>query len=261
MKKFFAMLFLLFAFILPTVAQDGATRLNYYNHTSQWIRMLVNGNPACTGDVMPGGWCTEAVNPGTYLMQGTNGRETTSGFSCTVQYGEHCDYTVNENTSELLNNPRVTTVDLKSYTYFAVDTPAPLKTLQNGDVAKTTNGTNYNKYMWGYTADNGDAYMVGMGEYPFSPAYNDLDNMISGFVTATNGTLVDGKVTPLTVSGQPAKGAIISAKLDNGKEIRFIMVVTFKGNCGYMFVFGSYIDSTTTDIDAVKTFFTSIQLK
>ena len=54
MKKFLALalLFLASSFVL---AQDGRTRIDYYNKSSQTVRMLINGNPACTGDVMPGG--------------------------------------------------------------------------------------------------------------------------------------------------------------------------------------------------------------
>ena len=33
------------------IAQDGRTRMNYYNQTSQTLRMLIDGRPACTGDV------------------------------------------------------------------------------------------------------------------------------------------------------------------------------------------------------------------
>ena len=112
MRKFLALalLFLASSFVL---AQDGRTRIDYYNKSSQTVRMLINGNPACTGDVMPGGYCTEPVNPGTYVLSATNGRQETSPFTCTINDGGECNYTVfDAQQSSVNNNPNLRTVSL-----------------------------------------------------------------------------------------------------------------------------------------------------
>jgi len=111
MRKFFALalLFLASSFVL---AQDGRTRIDYYNKSSQTVRMLINGNPACTGDVMPGGYCTEPINPGTYVLSATNGRQETSPFTCTINDGGECNYTVfDAQQSSVNNNPNLRTVN------------------------------------------------------------------------------------------------------------------------------------------------------
>jgi len=265
MKKYFALLLASILMLAVSVfAQDGATTLNYYNRTSQTIRMLVNGNPACSGDVMPGGYCVESVNPGTYLMQATNGPQTTAGFSCTVQYGQHCDYTVNEQTSQNFNPVRTINtsahyiqVQLLNYGPFNADSPIVLTT--TGPQPSTTDeGLSFTETTWNGETQNGDFYMIGVGVYPFNVVNTDLQQAIDGFRAGVKGTVTDQK--PITVSGQPATVAIIDSRDEKGRVMRFMMLVTYKSNTAYMFIFGTYLDVQGTDMEAVKTFFNSIQL-
>jgi hypothetical protein len=264
MRKFFALLSAVILSLAASVfAQDGATTLNYYNRTSQTIRMLVNGNPACSGDVMPGGYCVESVNPGTYLMQATNGQQTTAGFSCTVQYGQHCDYTVNEQTSQNFNPVKTvnvaahyTPVNLLNYGPFNVDAPVVLKA-SAPEQGTTDQGKTYNKTVWSATLPNDDTYMVAVASYPFQIDPADMQRAGEGFRSAVDGRILNQ--TSVTVSGQPATAFIIEAQVNN-RTMRFALLVTYRGNTAYMFVFGTYLDTQDTDMKAMETFFTSVTL-
>jgi len=92
MKKFLIALL----FVVSTLAfgQDGRTKVNFFNQTSTTLRFMLNGNPVCTGDVIPQGYCTEPVNPGTYTASATNGQQTTGGQTFDIAYGETYNYRV-----------------------------------------------------------------------------------------------------------------------------------------------------------------------
>jgi hypothetical protein len=253
----------LLSLVMLAATMSYAGTLNYYNHTSQTLRMLVNGNPACSGDVMPGGYCSTNVGAGTYLMQATNGRDTTGGYTCYLPTNDSgCDYTVNENTSELVSPDQklIRVADLDYHNGFSVDVPL---TMTPGDlVNRTTNqGHPFTQIIYTATMPNTDYYMVGVSTYGFSVEYADLDRMIEGFRGGIKGTVL-GTPTENTVSGQPSKIAAFSSKDEStGREIRFVLLVTFKGNKAYMFAFGTYMDVKSTNQEEVKTFFTSARIQ
>jgi hypothetical protein len=150
-------------------------------------------------------------------------------------------------------------VSLREYSdSFTVDSPVTLS--KGATTPGTTNkGIAYTQTVYEATLPNSDIYMVAVGNYPFALVVADNDNGLEGFRDAVHGTVLTQKV--VTVSGQPALAAVISAKdPDNDREIRFGVLLTFRGNTNYIFAFASYLDVTTTDTDAMKQFFTSARI-
>lgn len=258
MRKFLIALMFLASTLM--FAQDGRTKVNFYNQTDSNLRFMLDGNPVCTGDVIPGGYCTEVVNPGSYTASATNGAQTSGGQSFTIAYGETYNYRVWNQSTQLNNtNSDLRTVSLREYSDgFTVDAPV---TLTKGATTpgRTTNGVDYTQTTYAGNMANTDVYMVAVGNYPFALTVADNDRGLEGFRAAVHGTIVSQ--TAVTVSGQPALAAVISAKdPDSGREIRFGFLATFRGNSNYLFVFGSYVDVTNTDVDAMKQFFTSASI-
>ena len=256
MRKF--LIALMFLASTLVFAQDGRTKVNFYNRTSTTLRFMLNGNPVCTGDVIPQGFCTEPVNPGAYTASATNGQQSTGGQSFSIAYGETYDYTVREQSSQLNNtNPDLRTVSLQEYSDgFTVNAPV---TLSRGATTpgRTTNGVDYTQTIYSATLPNTDVYMVAVGNYPFALTVEDNARGLEGFRAAVNGTVISQKV--VTVSGHPALAAVITS-FDGSRQLNFGLLFTFKGNTNYFFVFGSYVDVTTTDMDAMKQFFTSASI-
>jgi hypothetical protein len=242
-------------------AQDGRTKINYYNQSSQTVRMLIDGRPACTGDVIPGGACTEIVNPGTYLLQATNGQQTTGGYTCAVEYGSYCNYTVTEHTADLKLTPGLsmaayTPVVLLNYGRFNANVPVQLT--KNAPTNGTTDfGKPYTSTFWSAELTNGDSYMVGISDYGFATAQEDLAKVTNGYATALKGTITKQDFT--TVSGYPAVMSFIDSSSE-GHNFRSALLVVVKGNSAYMFAFMTDLATPGTDNDAVKTFFTSVAI-
>ena len=256
MKKFLIALMFLASTLL--FAQDGRTKVNFINNTDSNLRFMLNGSPVCTGDVIPNGFCTEVVNPGAYVASATNGAQTTSGQSFSIAYGETYNYRVwNQSTQVNITNPNLRTVSLREYSDgFTVDAPV---TLSKGATTsgRTTNGVDYTQTIYSATLPNTDVYMVAVGNYPFALEVADNARGLEGFRAAVNGTVISQKV--VTVSGHPALAAVITS-FDGSRQLNFGLLFTFKGNANYLFVFGSYVDVTTTDTDAMKQFFTSASI-
>jgi hypothetical protein len=238
-------------------AQDGRTKVNFSNHTGDSVRFMLNGNPACTGDVIPNGFCTEPVNPGTYTASATNGRETTGGQTFSIEYGGTYTYTVYVQESAAPVLPGLVLVsDLDYHKGFTVNAPVDLTAgapLQGTtDQGKPWTGTQY-----AATLPNGDAYMVQVAEYGFALSTDDLDRGTNGFAGAVKGTVTSRD--RVTVSGFPAETSVIEATVD-GTAYRFGLLLTIRGNTAYLFVFGTDLAAPGTNMDDVKTFFTSARL-
>lgn len=106
--------------ILATAAFAQTGTVNFVNQTSSTLRFLLNGNPACAGDVIPNGSCSETVNAGNYFAQATNGQQTTGGKSFTIVGNDTFTYTVYEQQSNTgNNNPNLWTVTLKNVNYLS----------------------------------------------------------------------------------------------------------------------------------------------
>jgi hypothetical protein len=259
--KFFSALAVIVLAAATMLAQDGRTKVNFYNQTSDTLRFMLNGNPVCTGDVIPGGYCTEPVNPGTYTASATNGRQTTGGQTFDIAYGETYNYRVfvkdtSFNTTPGLKLASYQTVALLNYGPFSIDSPASLSrsAVENGT---TDAGKSYTRTRWSGAMDNQDTYMVYVADYPFDLASEDLARIVSGFVTGAGGRVI--KQTAVTVSGQPAQAVIVETELA-GKTLRIALLVTTKGNRAYIFMFGSLLETKDTDMGAVTTFFSSARL-
>jgi hypothetical protein len=246
-------------FLASTFAfgQDGKTKVNFYNQTDSSLRFMLNGNPVCTGDVIAGGFCVEPVVPGAYVASATNGRQTTSGQSFDIAYGETYTYTVHVQESAAPVPPGLILVsDLDYHKGFTVNAPVDLKA-----GAPIQGTTNQGKPWTGtqYTAElpNGDAYFVEVAEYGFALGNDDLDRGTNGFAGGVKGTVTSRD--RVTVSGYPAETSVIEATVD-GKSLRFGLLIAIRGNTAYMFVFGTDLAAPGTNMDDVKTFFTSARL-
>jgi hypothetical protein len=153
---------------------------------------------------------------------------------------------------------KVTLASYTQYAGFSVDAPIAL-TQNEATNGKTTSGVGYSNVTYTGAMPNGDFYEVGVAEYPFAVSNEDLNRAVEGFRSA-----IDGKVLTqedATVSGQSAKATIISAKDPDGKEIRFAVLITYKGSLIYVFAFATYLEVTDTDMDAMKRFFTSARIQ
>lgn len=254
MRKFLIAALLFLASTL-SFGQDGRTKINYYNKTSVTLRMLINGAPACTGDVMPGGMCTEPVNPDTYHIGATNGKQTTDRV-VTLPDGGTFDYTLYEQESENRITPGLSLVSFLNYGPFNVNAPI---SLQKGETTNETTkyGKQFTDTVWTGSLPNDDTYMVSVAQYPFALVTEDLTRETDGFAAAIDGKIL--KQGNVTISGQPALASIIEAQKD-GRAMRFALIVVNKGNTSYLFAFGTWLDTQSTDMDAVKAFFTSAVL-
>lgn len=244
-------------------AQDGRTKVNFYNHTDSSLRFMLNGSPVCTGDVIPNGYCTEPVNPGTYTATATNGQQTTGGQTFTINYGESYDYSVSMQQSNYevpagkkLANYR-TVANLDYHMGFIVNAPIILTT--DGPTQGTTHaGVTYTATLYSGAVANGDGYFVSVNEYPFAVANDDLQRATEGFRASLNARILN-QTSPTVTSGQPSLLTTMEAQ-QNGRTLRIAFLVTYKGNKAFMFAFFSYLDTPNTDVDAVATFFGSVQL-
>jgi hypothetical protein len=236
-----------------------AGTINYSNQSSSTVQFLRDGNPPGIGsEVIPNGFYSETMPDGVYYLSATNGQQTAPGETCTLNaYNSRCDYRVWDAQSYNVNpNLNLVLASYAQYDGFAVNTPIPLTTA--GPTQGTTNaGQAFTATLYSATMPNSDIYAVGVGVYPFAVVDADLYKSINGYAQGVNGTVLTQILT--TVSGQPALRAVISAKDTNGREIRFALTITYKGNRTYMFVFGSYVDVVSNEQE-FKAFFNSISI-
>lgn len=258
-NKFFSSLAVVVLAAATMFAQDGRTKVNFYNQTSSNLRFMLNSRPACTGDVIPGGYCTESVNPGNYTASATNGRYTSGGKNFDIADGGTFNYYVSEESSSNAASNDVhyqTVADLDYHTGFTVNAPVTLKTA--GPTQSTTNaGKTFTEIIYSAEMPNTDAYLVGVFQYPFQVADSDLALALEGFRKSMGGTVINQ--SPTTVSNQPALIADVESTTD-GRTLRFAVEITYRGNKAFMFAFGTYMDVAGTNSDEVKTFFRSARL-
>jgi hypothetical protein len=147
--------------------------------------------------------------------------------------------------------------NLDYHTGFTVNAPVELKT--DGPKQSTSNaGKTFTETLYAASLENDDTYMVGVSEYAFQVAYEDLDRGIEGFRSSVNGTVT--KTETLTVSGNQAKMAVVESVV-KGRTMRFGLLITYHSNKAYMFCFGTWLDSAGTNMDDVKTFFSSARIQ
>jgi hypothetical protein len=150
-----------------------------------------------------------------------------------------------------------TIANLDYHNGFTVDAPTTLKT--DGPQDSTTNqGKPFTETIYTGTLANDDTYMVAVSQYGFQVAQTDLALGLEAFRVSTNGTITK-QDSSLTVSGQPALMAFVDSDV-KGRTLRFALLITYKGNKAFIFAFGTWLDTTGTDLEAVKTFFKSAAL-
>jgi hypothetical protein len=257
MKKAVGDLVLALMFLMSTLAfaQDGRTRIEYYNQTSQTVSFSDNGSPV--GDVIPNGFTSESVFPGTHNLVAS---EPNGSVSRTIglEDGHTFMWTVTEGNAMLNKNPDLNLV-LASYTQydgFAVNAPVPLVTTEPQQ--RTTHAGHTFTYKQ-YEGDmpNTDSYLVGVYVYDFALTSKDLDRYVDGFAGGVNGTVIS-RDTDFNISGLPAEMAVITGTSE-GRAIRYAVAVTYKGNRAFAFVFGSFVDVVSNG-EEFKTFFNSASI-
>jgi hypothetical protein len=144
-----------------------------------------------------------------------------------------------------------------NYGKFTATTPVPM-TAAAPTQGTTTAGATFTTTIYSATLPNTDVYMVAVAEYPFTVQHADLDRDVNGFVASLKGTLLSQRDVA-TASGEPATIAAISAKDETGRELRVALVVSYKGNKAYQFVFISYLD-VKSDSEAFKAFFSNLRI-
>jgi hypothetical protein len=265
MKK----LVLALMFLVATLgfAQDGRTKINYFNQTNQNLRMLIDGSAACTGDVIPNGSCTELVNPGTYHVGATNGQQTTDRVII-LQDGETFNYTITEDDSENVmpdqSKAKLVTVQnlYSTQTYadlgFSVVSPIAL-TRDATTPGVTHSGLPYTYNVLEGTYANGDGLLIGVsnyGTYQVVPA--DLQMAADAFAAGVAGTIVHQKPVLLN-SGQRGLFIAINADTINGRTMAYLVLDAYKGNTLYQVAFAAPKE-TPSDMEGVKKFFSSFTI-
>lgn len=140
-----------------------------------------------------------------------------------------------------------------------VDAPLVLTTTgpETGTIAA---GATYTRTTYMATASNDDTYLVAVAQYPFQLANTTLDDFTKGFVGALGDNVKVLSSIDVTVSGLPAKSTAVEL-IKNGRAIRFFIVVTYRGNTGYIIAFGTWMDTQGTDPAVVKQYFQSISIQ
>jgi hypothetical protein len=149
----------------------------------------------------------------------------------------------------LLSGFGATTVFRSPEYGFSVNVPVTL--VADGPEQLTTDaGKQYVATNFTGGFDNGDTYLVGVSDYPFPVAPDDMQRVIAGVASSFSGTVTNTQ--SLTVSGQPALRATITLP----DKTRFAYLVSFKNNRVFQFSFGT-MTGTAFDSPEVKTFFDS----
>jgi hypothetical protein len=253
MKKLvFALMFLMSTLAF---AQDGRTRIEYYNQTSQTVSFYDDGSSV--GSVIPNGFTSESVFPGTHNLSAS---EPNGSVSRTIELedGHRFQWTITEGNAMLNTNPNLNLVlaSFTQYDGFSVNAPVPL--IKDGPHQGSTHGGKSFTYTQ-YEGDmpNTDSYLVGVYDYSFAVTNEDLDKYVDGFANGTSGTVIS-RDRSFTISGLPAELAIVSGT-SGGRAIRFAIAVTYRGNRAVAFVFGSFTDVTSNEED-FKNFFASASI-
>jgi hypothetical protein len=145
-----------------------------------------------------------------------------------------------------------------NYGAFTATAPVVLKA-SAPEQSTTTAGVKFSSTLYSATLPNSDSYMAMVAVYPFPVADEDLGKARDGFVKALNGTIIKETRSHLP-SGQPSLLVAVDAKDKNGRAIRFVDLISYQGNTAFQFCFGSYLDVTDTDMNAVKLFFTTASI-
>ena len=147
----------------------------------------------------------------------------------------------------------------KNYSGAVVDAPVVLTTT-GPTSGTTTHGQPYTATTYSATLANDDIYMVSVNSYGFQVVEGDLDKAVNAFAAAdgVNGKILNNVTT--SVSGHAARSAVIES-VQGKRTLRFFLLVTYRGNVAYMYLFGTWMDTDGTDKEAVKTFFTSASIE
>jgi hypothetical protein len=138
---------------------------------------------------------------------------------------------------------------------FSVTAPVPM-TASEPVTLKNQNGDTFTNVRYTGVASNRDAFYLSVATYPFAVVQEDLGRATEALRKAVDGTVINSE--DIKVSGQPALMSAISST-SSGKELRFLTLVTFKGNRAYILMFAT--DPTvTSDMDGVKAFFRTLTI-
>jgi len=69
MKKTFAVVLGLILLASTNAFAAGQVKVNFVNATSMTMRFSVDGNPVCSGDVIPNGFCVDYISIGMHTFR------------------------------------------------------------------------------------------------------------------------------------------------------------------------------------------------
>src|SRR3990170_666596 len=79
-SKIFLIVLLLSVISLPLANRAHAlAQISLQNNTNFWLNLYIDGNFGC-GPVMPGGFCTSSVSPGTHLLEARKGGDPSTAI-------------------------------------------------------------------------------------------------------------------------------------------------------------------------------------
>jgi hypothetical protein len=95
MKKAFALSVLVLSATL--LFAFGQARINFINNSNATVRFFVDGSPACSGDIIPGGTCTEYVSaPATHTLSAQAPGYEPISHTITVDVGDAKDWSIGD---------------------------------------------------------------------------------------------------------------------------------------------------------------------
>jgi hypothetical protein len=137
--------------------------------------------------------------------------------------------------------------------------PVELKT-SGPSTSTTDDGVSFTVTTYAGSLANGDVYGVAVSNYPFTvDAAVSYPRMIQDAAKVLGGTITS-KGDTTVASGQVASVAIIDFTGEDVKAYRAVLLVTSKGSNGFGYMFLTAIEAPGTDLEAMKAFFTTIQL-
>lgn len=96
MRKYFGILGLAFLASALSFA-TGQARIDFINHTSATVRFYVDNDPACSGDIIPNGTCSEYVSaPATHTLSASASGYEPISRTVTVNDGDVKEWTLGD---------------------------------------------------------------------------------------------------------------------------------------------------------------------
>ncbi len=94
MKKVLSTAILVLTAMVANAQYTQQAQIDFINNTGVTIRVAVDGNAACSGDLIPNGTCTEHVSAGTHTLSASAPGYETMYRNISVNAGDHKTWAV-----------------------------------------------------------------------------------------------------------------------------------------------------------------------